>query len=75
MNQNYDYTQAEFDQLLRRCLLAEFSVEDVASATADQVYRALALVCRKLMSDKRKRFMAQTYGEGSKQVYYLCVEF
>ena len=75
MNQNYDYTQAEFDQLLRRCLLAEFSVEDVASATADQVYRALALVCRKLMSDKRKRFMAQTYGEGSKQVYYLCMEF
>ncbi|MDD3202642.1 MAG: glycogen/starch/alpha-glucan phosphorylase, partial [Pygmaiobacter massiliensis] len=69
-----NYNAKEFDQLLRDCLYHEFST-DVLSATPDQLYRALALVTRRILSEKRKHFMAETYGENGKQVYYLCMEF
>lgn len=68
-------SKKELDQLLRDCLHSEFSVDDLSSATDDQMYRALALVVRRILSEKRKKFMAQTYGENGKQVYYLCMEF
>ena len=68
-------TKKEFDALLRATLHSEFSVDDLPSATDDQMYRALALVVRRILSEKRKKFMAQTYGENGKQVYYLCMEF
>ncbi|MEG3073286.1 MAG: glycogen/starch/alpha-glucan phosphorylase, partial [Ruthenibacterium sp.] len=55
-------------------LFSEFAI-DIASATDDQVYRALALMTRQILSEKRKRFMARTYGSNGKQVYYLCMEF
>ena len=72
---NKKMSKKELDQLLRDCLHSEFSVDDLSSATDDQMYRALALVVRRILSEKRKKFMAQTYGENGKQVYYLCMEF
>ena len=71
---NKEFTKKEFTELLTKILYEEFSVTG-KTATSDQMYRALALACRGVMSDKRKSFMAQTYGEGKKQVYYLCMEF
>ena len=72
---NQKITAKELDQLLRDTLHSEFSQDDLASATDDQMYRALALVTRRILSERRKKFMAQTYGENAKQVYYLCMEF
>lgn len=75
MNFNKTYSKKDFDRMLRSTLYTEYAVNDTGSATPDEVYRCLALVCRRILSEKRKRFMAQTYGEGGKQVYYLCMEF
>ena len=72
---NQKITAKELDRLLRDTLHSEFSQDDLASATDDQMYRALALVTRRILSERRKNFMAQTYGENAKQVYYLCMEF
>ncbi|MEG0895976.1 MAG: glycogen/starch/alpha-glucan phosphorylase [Ruthenibacterium sp.] len=71
---NIKYTKKEFEKLLTEMLFSEFAI-DIASATDDQVYRALALMTRQILSEKRKRFMARTYGSNGKQVYYLCMEF
>ena len=71
---NTKMTKKEFDKLLADKLFSEFSV-DFGSATDEQIYRALALIVRGMLSAKRKRFMSRTYGANGKQVYYLCMEF
>lgn len=71
---NTAYSKKEFEKMMKEKLFSEFSI-DMASATNEQLYRALALVVRGLLSDKRKRFMSRTYGSNGKQVYYLCMEF
>ena len=65
---NRNISAKELDQMLRECLHSEFSVDDLPSATDDQMYRALAMVTRRILSERRKKFMAQTYGENGKQV-------
>ncbi len=67
-------SKKEFDKTLSEKLFTEFNV-DYLNATDDQIYRALALICRSTMSERRKHFMAKTYGCNEKQVYYLCMEF
>lgn len=71
---NTTITKEEFEKLLVDKLYSEFSI-DFDSATDEQLYRAMALIVRSMMSAKRKRFMARTYGSDTKQVYYLCMEF
>ena len=71
---NTVYSKKEFEKMMAEKLFSEFSI-DMASATNEQIYRALALVVRGLLSAKRKRFMSRTYGANGKQVYYLCMEF
>ncbi len=72
---NQKMTAKELDRRIRETLHSEFSQDDLASASDDQMYRALALVTRQILSERRKKFMAQTYGENAKQVCYLCMEF
>ena len=68
------YTKKEFDKMLRDKLTSEYAVTlEVASDT--QIYRALAMITREIMSDRQKKFQAKTLGSGHKQVYYLCMEF
>ncbi len=71
---NRKFTAKEFEELLQNRLLSEFNT-DLESATEQQLYRGIAKVTRRIMSDARKQFMAHTYGTNSKQVYYLCMEF
>ena len=69
-----NYTKKEFDKMLRDKLTSEYAVTlEVASDT--QIYRALAMITREIMSDRQKVFQAKTLGSGHKQVYYLCMEF
>ena len=68
------YTKKEFDKLLRERLNTEYGTTlDVASN--QQIYRALAIIARRLMSAQHKKFQSRAYGTGAKQVYYLCMEF
>ncbi|MBE5037561.1 glycogen/starch/alpha-glucan phosphorylase [Subdoligranulum sp. DSM 109015] len=68
------YTKKEFDKMLRDKLTSEYAVSlEVASAV--QIYRALAMITREIMSNQQKVFQAKTLGSGHKQVYYLCMEF
>ena len=68
------YTKKEFDKMLRDKLTSEYAVTlEVASDT--QIYRALAMITREIMSGQQKKFQAKTLGSGHKQVYYLCMEF
>ena len=67
-------TTKEFSTLLQNKLTSEYGV-DLSVASNQQIYRALALICRQMMSDNYKKFQSKVIGTGSKQVYYLCMEF
>ena len=67
-------TKKEFEKILKDKVVRECGVTlDVASA--EQIYRCMAMIVRQIMSDRQKQFQAKTLGEGKKQVYYLCMEF
>ena len=68
------YTKREFEKLLKDKLMSECNVT-LDMASADQIYRCLAMITRQIMSDRQKQFQSKVLGEGKKQVYYLCVEF
>ena len=68
------YTKREFEQLLKDKLMSECNVT-LDMASADQIYRCLAMITRQIMSDRQKQFQSKVLGEGKKQVYYLCMEF
>ena len=68
------YTKREFEKLLKDKLMSECNVT-LDTASADQIYRCLAMITRQIMSDHQKQFQSKVLGEGKKQVYYLCMEF
>ena len=67
-------TTKEFAKILQDNLTSEYGV-DLSVASHQQIYRALALICRQIMSENHKKFQSKAIGTGSKQVYYLCMEF
>ena len=68
------YTKREFEKLLKDKLMSECNIT-IDAASADQIYRCLAMITRQIMSDRQKQFQSKVLGEGKKQVYYLCMEF
>ena len=68
------YTKREFEKLLKDKLMSECNVT-IDAASADQIYRCLAMITRQNMSDRQKQYQSKVLGEGKKQVYYLCMEF
>lgn len=44
-------------------------------ASTDQVYKATAMAVRDILLEKRKDFNKRARTEGTKRVYYLCMEF
>ena len=67
-------TTKEFAKILQDKLTSEYGV-DLSVASHQQIYRSLALICRQIMSENHKKFQSKVIGSGSKQVYYLCMEF
>ena len=67
-------TTKEFAKILQDKLTSEYGV-DLSVASNQQIYRSLALICRQMMSENHKKFQSKAIGTGSKQVYYLCMEF
>ena len=68
------YSKKEFEKLLATALNSECSAT-LNTASLEQIYRVLAKITRQIMSDNHKVFQSRTIGSGSKQVYYLCMEF
>ena len=68
------YTKREFEKLLKDKLMSECNVT-LDAASADQIYRCLAMITRQIMSDRQKQYQSKVLGECKKQVYYLCMEF
>ena len=67
-------TSKEFGKILQDKLTSEYGVE-LNVASKQQIYRSLALICRQMMSENYKKFQSKAIGTGTKQVYYLCMEF
>ena len=44
-------------------------------ANTNQIYRALSVVLRDMLLDKRNKFMKKVKKSEQKQVYYMCMEF
>ena len=71
---NKKMTAQEFEKILIDKLFSEYNV-DMENASEEQIYHALALIIRGMLSKKRKQFASRTYGVNGKKVYYLCMEF
>ena len=71
---NKKMTTQEFEKILIDKLFSEYNV-DMENASEEQIYHALALIIRGMLSKKRKQFASRTYGVNGKKVYYLCMEF
>ena len=67
-------TTKEFAKILQDKLTSEYGVE-LNVASKQQIYRSLALICRQMMSENYMKFQSKAIGTGTKQVYYLCMEF
>ena len=67
-------TTKEFAKILQDKLTSEYGVE-LSVASNQQIYRSMALICRQMMSENHKKFQSRAIGTGTKQVYYLCMEF
>ncbi len=46
-----------------------------AEATTEQMYKATAMTVRDILTEKRGDFKKQVNRQGSKRVYYMCMEF
>ena len=68
------FTKSEFEHHLVDQLASEYGTT-LEVATNQQIYRTLALIVRQIMSNEHKRFQSKVLATGSKQVYYLCMEF
>ena len=52
------YSVKEFDKLLRDKLTSEYGVS-LEVASNQQIYRALALISRQMMSNQHKKFLSK----------------
>ena len=56
-------TTKEFAKILQDKLTSEYGV-DLSVASHQQIYRALALICRQMMSENHKKFQSKAIGTG-----------
>ena len=59
---------------IAKMLQNNFSVTPDNASDA-QYYKAVVMVTKRILEDKRRVFMAHSKSQGRKQVYYLCMEF
>lgn len=70
----YNLSVGEIRQRITAKLLHNLSVTPT-EATVEQLYTAIAEMVRDLLQKSRTDFMAKAGQQGTKQVYYLCMEF
>lgn len=68
------FEKQEFEEMLATQLRRDAS-GDLATASPEELYRAIAHIVRSLLSDAHSQFNSRVYGSNAKQVYYLSMEF
>lgn len=71
---DYRLTVPQIKETIQNKLDCVFGV-GLENATDEQCYKAVALMVRDLMAQGRSEYMARAEETGTKQVYYLCMEF
>lgn len=71
---NYTSEKTEVKEIIESKLARYFGASP-AEATKEQVYKAVALSVKDLLTDKRKQFKNEVNEKGAKRVYYMCMEF
>ena len=69
-----EISKKEFRSLLEQKLAKMFGVE-YSEASEQIMYRALCLVTKDLITQKRVEFKTKVRAEGKKQIYYMSMEF
>ena len=67
-------TQTEIKQNIETKLSRYFGCTAM-EASAEQMYKAVSMTIRDILTEKRGDFKKQVNQEGAKRVYYMCMEF
>lgn len=67
-------TAEDLKKKLYSTLSRRYSVE-ICDATAEQIYKSLAVIIKEMLADAYRHREARTFGKGAKQIYYLSMEF
>ena len=71
---NYSLSKKKAKELVE-AKLSHFMGVSPQEATNEQFYKAIALILREMMGEGRAEFNKMAQKEGTKKVYYLCMEF
>ncbi len=71
---NYNLTVEQIKQAIQDKLAHTFAVSP-ENATDEEYYKASALIVRELLAKGRSEFVQNAEKTGTKQIYYLCMEF
>jgi len=67
-------TKGEIKRKLQETLSVYFGC-NIKEASAEQLYKASAMIIREVLLEKRSAFRKKAREQDSKQVYYMCMEF
>ena len=67
-------TKGEIKRKLQETLSVYFGC-NIKEASAEQLYKASAMIIREMLLEKRSAFRKKVREQDSKQVYYMCMEF
>ena len=71
---NYTMSVEQIKEAIRDRLAHTFAVS-LENATDEEYYKASALIVRELLAKGRTEFVQNAEKTGTKQIYYLCMEF
>ena len=71
---NYTMSVEQIKEAIRDRLAHTFAVS-LENATDEEYYKASALIVRELLAKGRSEFVQNAEKTGTKQIYYLCMEF
>ena len=71
---NNDFTREDIKEALSSKLARYFGTSG-EDATPEQMYKAVVLSVKDILTDKRSDFKKKAKEHGTKRVYYLCMEF
>ena len=71
---NYTMSVEQIKVAIRDRLAHTFAVS-LENATDEEYYKASALIVRELLAKGRSEFVQNAEKTGTKQIYYLCMEF
>ena len=71
---DYKMTVPQIKEAIRDKLAHTFGVS-LENATDEEYYKASVLIVRELLTKGRSEFVQNAEKTGTKQIYYLCMEF